>query len=85
MNDVHAPERVRCPSCGGLNAPDAEWCGQCLKRFKAPPPPPPPPPAVGDPAPEETQAGAPAAIKPGVERAGFRSTEEGILWRCSSC
>ena len=88
MNDVHAPEKVRCPSCGAKNAPGAEWCGQCLKRFQAPPP---PPPAAAPPAPAASAASRPAAsptdqpIKPGVERAGFRSTEEGILWRCSAC
>ena len=25
---------VRCPTCGGLNALDAEWCGQCNRRFR---------------------------------------------------
>jgi hypothetical protein len=24
---------VRCPACGGLNPPRADWCGQCLRRF----------------------------------------------------
>ncbi|HEX9823738.1 MAG TPA: hypothetical protein VGB51_05005 [Actinomycetota bacterium] len=24
---------LRCPSCGGLVAADAEWCGQCLNRL----------------------------------------------------
>lgn len=89
MNDVHAPapasasEKVRCPSCGAKNAPDAQWCGQCLQRFDAPPPP--PAPAVA--APEAPAPEAPPAegVKPGVQHGGFRSTEEGILWRCSSC
>ena len=89
MNDVHAPARVTCLSCGAKNPPGAEWCGQCLKRFEAPPPPPPAPAAAPREAPRAaTSSGEPApeqAIKPGVERAGFRSTEEGILWRCSSC
>ena len=26
-------ESIRCPFCGGLNPADAQWCGQCLKRF----------------------------------------------------
>ncbi|HEX6263228.1 MAG TPA: hypothetical protein VF097_10325 [Actinomycetota bacterium] len=26
----------RCPRCGGLNAPDAEWCGQCFTRLGEP-------------------------------------------------
>lgn len=92
MNDLHAPapEKVRCPSCGAKNAPDAQWCGQCLKRFEAPPPPPPvavPEPessAAHAPEPEPTDAGT-VTVKPGVQHGGFRSTEEGILWRCSSC
>jgi ribosomal protein L40E len=84
MNDVHAPEKTRCPSCGAKNPPDAEWCGQCLKRFQAPPPPPPVT-DVRETAPVGTQPEAAPAVKPGVERHGFRSTEEGILWRCSSC
>lgn len=81
MNDVHAPEKVRCPSCGAKNPPEAEWCGQCLKRFQAPPPPPPapaPPQVTGD-------AGTRPGPVPGVERGNFRSTEAGILWRCTSC
>ena len=86
VNELHAPEKVRCPSCGAKNPPDAEWCGQCLKRFEAPPPPPPlaetaPPGAPPPPASAEERP----QVKPGVERAGFRSTEDGILWRCSSC
>lgn len=88
MNDVHAPEKLRCPSCGAKNAPDAEWCGQCLKRFEAPPPPPP----VSAPAPQspvdrpaEPSEPHTPTVKPGVQHGGFRSTEEGILWRCSSC
>ena len=84
MNDVHAPEKLRCPSCGAKNPPDAQWCGQCLKRFEAPPPPPPvvdAPPAPPAP-PDATSA---AVVKPGVERGNFRSTDEGILWRCTSC
>src|SRR5918997_1307320 len=93
MDDVHAPERVRCPSCGAKNPPGAQWCGQCLARFEAAPPPPPPPPAAppaGPPSappqdPASTPAAEPGAVKPGVERGAFRSTEEGIFWRCSSC
>lgn len=90
MNDVHAPEKVRCPSCGAKNPPDAEWCGQCLRRFQAPPPPPPVAavPAVSapsGPAPAPVEAEVSTGIKPGVERGNFRSTDEGILWRCTSC
>lgn len=80
-NDLHAPEKLRCPSCGARNAPGAAWCGQCLQRFDAPPPPPPPPGATRTAAPPA----APAEVKAGVERGSFRSTEQGILWRCSAC
>ena len=89
MNDVHAPEKVRCPSCGAKNPPDAQWCGQCLKRFQAPPPPPPVSAVPATAAPEApaapAEAEAPSGVKPGIERGNFRSTEEGILWRCTSC
>ncbi|MFN2587962.1 MAG: hypothetical protein ABR613_07580 [Actinomycetota bacterium] len=92
MNDVHAPEKVRCPACGGLNGIDAAWCGQCLKRFDAPEPPetpvtgpsaPPGAPVAAPPAPPSAPA-APAP-RPGVQQGAFRSTEDGILWTCPSC
>lgn len=82
MNELHAPEKLRCPSCGAKNSPDAQWCGQCLKRFDAPPPPPPVAEPAGTPAPVAEDR---PQVKPGVEHGRFRSTEEGILWRCSSC
>ncbi|HEV2756680.1 MAG TPA: hypothetical protein VG318_13000 [Actinomycetota bacterium] len=84
MNDVHAPEKLRCPSCGGLNPVDAAWCGQCLKRFAAPEPPEPPAPPPA-PAPLTGGLDVPTAPKPGVKKGAFRSTDEGILWTCSSC
>ncbi|MDQ3951820.1 MAG: zinc ribbon domain-containing protein [Actinomycetota bacterium] len=82
MNELHAPEKLRCPSCGAKNPPDAQWCGQCLKRFDAPPPPPPVAETGRAPAPPGEDR---PQVKPGVEHGSFRSTEEGILWRCSSC
>lgn len=30
----------RCSRCGGLNPPDADWCGLCHRSFAPPPPPP---------------------------------------------
>ena len=30
---------LRCADCGGLNPPDADWCGQCLRPFAVPSPP----------------------------------------------
>lgn len=62
---------IRCPSCGGLNPAEAEWCGQCLQRFAArtPPPPPPPPPGA------ETQgAEEPGAEVSGAEVPGTRTS-----------
>ena len=90
MNDVHAPDKVRCAACGGLNAPDAAWCGQCLVRFDAPKPPAPPPAEPPPPPAAPAAAGvaeppAPTGIKPGIQQGGFRSTETGILWTCSAC
>lgn len=32
----------RCPHCGGLVAPDAEWCGLCLRPLRPEPAPAPP-------------------------------------------
>lgn len=29
------PDLVRCPDCGAGNAVDAQWCGQCHRRFSA--------------------------------------------------
>lgn len=66
-------ETNRCPSCGGLNAASADWCGQCLRRFTPPPPPPPAVPAQRR-KPSLPPAGAPVTV-----------TEEGITWRCRMC
>jgi hypothetical protein len=35
----------RCPDCGALAGPDAEWCGQCLRSLVEPEPEPQPVPA----------------------------------------
>lgn len=81
MNDVHAPDRVRCPSCGAKNPPDAQWCGQCLTRFGAPPPPPPAPaqaaPAAAPAAPAPAPPVPPAPKAPG-EQAAPGSAEGGV-------
>ncbi len=92
-------EKVRCPACGGLNPADADWCGQCLKRFTPPPPPTPTvlPTRAAEPAdakamatvtPLPTAAAAGVAVDPGsvgTQRGAFRVTEHGILWRCARC
>jgi ribosomal protein L40E/TM2 domain-containing membrane protein YozV len=43
--ETEAAAFTRCPDCGALNPVDADWCGQCARRFTAPPPPAPPEPA----------------------------------------
>ena len=35
----------RCPDCGALASPDAEWCGQCFRSLREPDPEPDPVPA----------------------------------------
>lgn len=87
------PGSLRCPNCGGLNPPEAEWCGQCLQRFVArTPPPPPPPPGMTDAAATSAAAQTPgpvAAPAPGPvavqKRGAFTVTEEGIKWTCQRC
>ena len=61
----------RCKHCGGLNAADAAWCGQCLTRFAAPPPPPP----VSRP-PEVEASSQPPIPQPGGRPA---SLEEAVM------
>jgi hypothetical protein len=54
-------DSIRCPFCGGLNAADAQWCGQCLKRF------PEAEPAAAEPQEvAEESAGAPAPAVGGI-------------------
>jgi len=68
----------RCPTCGALVSEDADWCGQCFTRLRAPvgqqaapdpPPDPPPISATGEP-PVATLPPAPVA---------------GAFWPCSVC
>jgi hypothetical protein len=86
----------RCPSCGGLNPPQAQWCGQCHARFEQPEAPAPAP-ARPDAPVEQAIEAAPAPPAPVAPRAAtteggvateglpFRVTEEGITWTCSVC
>lgn len=87
-------ETFRCPNCGALNPTAAEWCGQCLTRFRKTPPP--PPPRVNAPAPGAAApaAGAAAAFETSVQPGShvapkaegpFTVTEAGITWRCAQC
>jgi ribosomal protein L40E len=92
-------EKERCAFCGALNPVDAEWCGQCLRRF-------PPPEISVDPiesaagiltgetleAPtsaESKSVGETAAeegrrVRPAAHGA-FTVTETGITWTCAQC
>ena len=74
---------MRCPHCGGLNGPDAEWCGQCLASFEAEGS----PGARRDGPPGGTaspigNAPSPAA---GTLARVVQVTGEGITWRCARC
>lgn len=73
----------RCGSCGGLNPPGAQWCGQCHARFEGGT-------AAKYLAPDAE--GAPevrAPLEPGASgsetASTFRVTNEGIDWTCSVC
>ena len=84
----------RCPSCGGLVAEDAEWCGQCLSRLDRP---------EGQPArdlpvePVDLPGGSPQAAPPGAEPTGngpaapvreapgLRAQGDEVLWACPTC
>ena len=80
--DAVFDELARCPQCGSLNDPDAEWCGLCLTDFE-----PEPEPSSGadlnvmgqrlvDPEPMP----APESIS------GLFGVERGkAVWRCSMC
>jgi ribosomal protein L40E len=94
-------KRERCAFCGALNPADAEWCGQCLRRF--------PPPEIsvdpiesaagilkGEEAAElseraevstaaETAAAAERERLRPAARGAFTVTETGITWTCAQC
>lgn len=70
----------RCPSCGGLNPPGAEWCGQCLTRFDA---------QSGDPGLRPANTGARGAehvttAEP-VRRGVFQVVGAEVMWSCTVC
>jgi hypothetical protein len=58
----------RCPSCGGLVGPDAEWCGQCFARLERAAP-------SQDPAPGRTVGGPAGQPVPETEPAPPRPAE----------
>lgn len=78
-------EQKRCPQCGGLNPPGAEWCGQCLARFAAPPPPPPRAPQLDALAGELRDLLEPAPVPEPARRGAFTVAGGDISWTCSVC
>jgi hypothetical protein len=72
-----AGETRRCPDCGALASPDAEWCGQCFRPLLEPGPPP-------QPAPES----APKHVAVAAARAEAAPGDRPALapiWPCPAC
>lgn len=69
---------MRCPACGARNPDRAAWCSQCFRT-------------LGEEESEPTSATAspppsvPRSTVAAEEDGRFRSTEEGVDWRCASC
>lgn len=81
----------RCPSCGGLVAADAEWCGQCLTRLDDAGAPGPELPTEGDvggpigiPDPQAEGNGE-ARPSPTAEALGLRVDGRDVMWTCPTC
>lgn len=86
----------RCPSCGGLVAEDAEWCGQCLARLDRPPseavagPEIPEEPAAlpgpaGPPVPPGPEPSGNGPAGPAPEEPGLRARGQEVVWTCPTC
>jgi hypothetical protein len=65
----------RCPDCGALASPDAEWCGQCLRSFAEPETQPAP-----EPAPQHVAVAAGRA-----EPAPGDLATPAPIWPCPAC
>jgi ribosomal protein L40E len=79
---------VRCPTCGGLNALDAEWCGQCNRRFRAAGRRSRTEPATDGPSYVEALAGllvGPEGVPEGGMERVFRLDGESSAWVCAGC
>lgn len=86
-------DSIRCSKCGGLNASDAQWCGQCLARLVEAPAPAPKEP-VGAQAPEAVRSpwAAGPALQPEApadpldrRHAVFTVGEGHVSWTCTRC
>lgn len=85
---------ARCPRCGGLVRPEAEWCGQCLAPLGVEDQPAAPDLRTGS-APSDEAIRATSEAPPGETRvpaktasipgAKVRSGEHGIVWDCPTC
>jgi ribosomal protein L40E len=79
----------RCPSCGGLVGPDAEWCGQCFARLDESGPPEEVQPAPVAVAPEDlppTPRTRPTeAISSTLGESGIRVEGDRVVWQCPRC
>jgi hypothetical protein len=77
----------RCPDCGALAAPDAEWCGQCLRSLAEPEPEPEPEPATGPvvvtTSAQITEPGRSAA--PADPPSGRDGAPPAPTWPCPAC
>jgi ribosomal protein L40E len=62
----------RCPACGGLVSPEAEWCGQCLTPLDA----------TAEGGDDVKERAVPA---PGVRTTGIRSDAGRLVWTCPTC
>lgn len=79
---------VRCPTCGGLNALGAEWCGQCNRRFRPAGGRAGPEPAAGRPSYVEAVAGllvGPEGVPEGGMQRVFCLERESPAWVCAGC
>jgi hypothetical protein len=88
---------ARCPRCGGLIRPEAEWCGQCLAplgraREKRPTAPDQRTPIPSGEAVRATPEAAPPAGEPRrqariapISGTRVRKGEHGIVWDCPTC
>lgn len=73
---------ARCPRCGGLVSPEAEWCGQCLAPLGRTAE---QPAEAVDQRTGSTLAAAAPASAPSIPGAKVRRGEHGIVWDCPTC
>jgi hypothetical protein len=82
-DDGRVGEEARCASCGGLVAPDAEWCGQCFSPLRGPVEPPTPRAPGEERAPPDAGAEPTGMVTPGGGAIGV--VGGGARWDCPVC